>query len=158
MTKKKSETTKEPPIKELSKKSNARKLNKEIIELIKGYVRVGIPIEKMCKLVNIDKVTFYRWKRQGEEDKKNGIESLESYLCNSLIELQYFAYNLHMTNIERLANQGNLQASIFYLKSRYPEDFSENPELRKTKTKNKGKQVESDVDEIINKLNEKFND
>jgi len=147
---------KEPPIKELSeKKTNARKLNEKIIELIKGYVRVGIPIEKMCKLVNITKETFYNWKRKGESDKKNGINSLESDLFDSLIELQFFAYNLHMSNIERLANEGNLQASIFYLKSRFPEDFSDNPELRKSK-KQKSKTVNADVDDIINRLNEKL--
>jgi len=150
MTKKK-----EPAIKELSqKKTNARKLNEKIIELIKGYARVGIPIEKMCKLVNIDKSTFYNWKNQGESDKKNGIKSLESDLFDSLIELQYFAYNLHMLNIERLANEGNLQASIFYLKSRYPEDFSDNPELRKKKKTKANKTAIKDVSEFnINDVN-----
>jgi len=152
MTKKK----KEPPVKELMQKpTTARKLNKEVIELVKKYLKIGVPIVEICKAINVSKETFYRWKKQGEIDKKNGINSLECDLCDSIIELQNFALIFHLNNIQKIANEGNLNASIFYLRVRFPEYFSDNPELRKSK-KQKSKTVDADVDDIINRLNEKL--
>lgn len=156
MSKKKSETTKEPPIKELSKKTNARKLNEKVLTIIKHYLKIGVPIIEICKAVKINKQTFYNWKKQGEEDKKNGIQSLEFDLVDSLMELQNYALIFHLENVEKIAMTGDLKASIFYLKTRYPQYFSENPELRKTKSKSKTKNVESDLDEITNRLNDKL--
>lgn len=146
---------KEPAIKELLQKTtNARKLNEKVIDSIKQYLKIGVPIDKICKLINVNKGTFYNWKKQGEIDKKNGINSLEFDLFNSLIELQNFAYAFHLKNVTKLASEGNLQASIFFLKTRHPEDFSENPELRKKKKTKENKTAIKDVDEFnLNDIN-----
>lgn len=144
MTKKK-----EPPVKELMQKpTKARKLNKEVIDVIKKYLKIGVPIVEICKAINVNKQTFYNWKKQGEADKKNGINSLELDLFDSINELSNFALIFHLNNIQKIANEGNLQASIFYLRVRFPEYFSENPELRKSKKQKANKTAIKDVSEF----------
>lgn len=160
MSKKKPETTKEPPIKELSKKSNAgreTKLNKEMIDEIVGYIELGFTIKDTCEAVGISKDTFFEWKKQGKKDKENGIKSLFSEFSDSIKKGKHKIKQLMLSKIVQAANE-NWNAAAWWVERNFPEDYSLKPELRKTKTKNKGKQVESDVDEIINKLNEKFND
>jgi transposase-like protein len=153
MNKKKSEPIKEPLP---PKTTNARKLNEEVLAIVKRYLKIGVPITEICRAIKVSKQTFYKWKERGEEDKINGINSLEHDLIDSLMELQNYALIFHLENIENIAKTGDLRASIFYLKTRYPQYFSENPELRKVKNKSKAKDIESDIDEIINRLNEKL--
>lgn len=160
MAKKKQENQ-EPIVKELLKKNKGGQptlLTDEMIELFEKYLKFGVVQSKIPALVGITETTFYAWKKRGKEDLKNGIKSKYSEFFEMIKRNKDFILAFHLQNIMKIAKEGNLTASIFILKSLYPEQFSENPELRKTKTKNKGKQVESDVDEIINKLNEKFDD
>lgn len=159
MTKKKSETTKEPPIKELSKKKTGRetKLNKEMIAEISSYIELGFTIKDTCEAVGISKETFFEWKKQGKRDKESGIKSDFSDFSDSIKKGKHSVKKLMLSKIVQAADE-NWNAAAWWLERNFPEDYSLRPELRKTKAKNKGKQVESDVDEIINKLNEKFND
>lgn len=160
MTKKKSETTKGPPIKELSKKSNAgreTKLNREMIAEIANYIELGFTIKDTCEAVGIEQSTFFNWKNQGKRDKENGIKSEFLEFLESIKKGKHKIKQLMLSKIVQAADE-NWNAAAWWLERKYPENYSLRPELRKTKTKNKGKQVESDVDEIINKLNEKFND
>ena len=116
MTKKKSETTKEPPIKELSKKTNARKLNEKVLTIIKHYLKIGVPIVEICKAIKVSKETFYRWKNKGEEDFKNGVDSLECDFYDSFIGLQNYALIFHLENVERIADQAtNIGEYVVYI-------------------------------------------
>lgn len=160
MTKKKSETTKEPPVKELSKKSNAgreTKLNKEMIAEIANYIELGFTAKDTCEAVGISQETFFRWKKQGKRDKENGIKSEFYEFYESIKKGKHKIKQLMLSKIVQAADE-NWNAAAWWVERNFPEDYSLKPELRQKKTKNKGKQVESDVDEIINKLNEKFND
>ena len=158
MTKKKQENQ-EPIIKELMKKNKGGSptlLTDEMIELVEKYIKLGVVQSKIPALVGITETTFYAWKKRGKEDSKNGIKSKYSEFSDMIKRNKDFILSFHLQNIMKIAKEGNLTASIFILKSLYPEQFSENPELRKTKTKSKTKNVESDVDEITNRLNEKL--
>lgn len=159
MSKKKSETTKEPPIKELSKKKTGRetKLNKEMIEKIARYIELGFTIKDTCEAVGINKDTFFEWKRQGKSDKENGIKSDFSDFSDSIKKSKHSIKELMLSKIVQTAKE-KWEAAAWWLERNFPEDYSLRPELRKTKTKNKSKNVESNADEIINKLNEKFDD
>lgn len=158
MSKKKQENQ-EPIIKELMKKNKGGSptlLTDEMIELVEKYIKLGVVQSKIPALVGITETTFYAWKKRGKEDSKNGIKSKYSEFSDMIKRNKDFILSFHLQNIMKIAKEGNLTASIFILKSLYPEQFSENPELRKTKSKSKTKNVESDLDEITNRLNEKL--
>ncbi len=131
------------------------KLTKEIIEKVKEYLKKGVFIKIICQLIGINRDTFYSWLKQGKQDKDNNKNSLYSEFTDTYNENVDYALFFHLQNIEKLASEGNLQASIFYLKTRYPEYFSDNPELRKKKII-KVKSVNTDIDDIIQKLNDKI--
>ncbi len=131
-------------------------LTDEMIELVEKYIKLGVVQSKIPALVGITETTFYAWKKRGKEDSKNGIKSKYSEFSDMIKRNKDFILSFHLQNIMKIAKEGNLTASIFILKSLYPEQFSENPELRKTKSKSKTKNVESDLDEITNRLNDKL--
>lgn len=159
MTKKKSETTKEPPIKELSKKKTGRetKLNKEMIAEISSYIELGFTIKDTCEAVGIEQSTFFNWKNQGKLDKENGIKSEFLEFLESIKKGKHKIKQLMLSKIVQAANE-NWNAAAWWVERNFPEDYSLKPELRKIKNKSKSKKVESDVGEILSKLNEKFND
>ncbi len=133
------------------------KLTKELIEIVKEYLKTGVFIKIICQFIGINRDTFYSWLKQGDKDKKENKITLYSEFSDTYKHNKDYGLIFHLENIQKIASKGNLKASIFYLKTRYPEYFSDNPELRKQK-KPKIKSVESDVNDILQKLNDKLSD
>lgn len=133
------------------------KLTKELIEIVKEYLKTGVFIKIICQFIGINRDTFYSWLKQGDKDKKENKITLYSEFSDTYKHNKDYALIFHLENIQKIASKSNLQASIFYLKTRYPQYFSDNPELRKQK-KPKIKSVESDVNDILQKLNDKLSD
>ena len=158
MTKKKQENQ-EPIIKELLKKPTGRetKLNKEIIEEILSYLKLGFSVNDTCEAVGITKQTFFRWKKQGKADKENGIKSDFCDFCDSIKTAKHSVKKFMLSKIVQTAKE-KWEAAAWWLERNFPEDYSLKPELRTLKNKSKTKNVESNAEEIINKLNEKFDD
>jgi len=161
MSKKKSETTKEPPIKELSKKSNAgreTKLNKEMIDEITGFIELGFTIKDTCEAVGIEQSTFFNWKNQGKRDRENGIKSEFLEFLESIKKGKHKIKQLMLSKIVQAANE-NWSAAAWWVERNFPEDYSLKPELRQKKTKaNLKKNVNADINDIIEKLNEAFDE
>ena len=143
MAKKKQENQ-EPIVKELMKKNKGGQptlLTDEMIEIIEKYIKLGVMQSKIPNLVGITETTFYAWKKRGKEDSKNGIKSKYSEFFEMIKRNKDFILTFHLQNVMKIAKEGNLTASIFILKNLYPEQFSDNPELRKTKAKNKSNRL-----------------
>ena len=126
-----------------------------MIDEIASYIELGFTIKDTCEAVGIMKSTFFDWRSQGKRDRENGIKSLFSEFSDSIKKGKHKIKQLMLSKIVQAANE-NWNAAAWWVERNFPEDYSLRPELRKTKSKSKTKNVESDVDEITNRLNEKL--
>ena len=61
-----------------------RKLNQGMIDALTGYVAKGNFANRACYLVGVDENTLISWKRQGEKDIEEGLETIYSELSISI--------------------------------------------------------------------------
>lgn len=109
-------------------KNNSKKLlyTPEKQEEIIGYLKEGLPIKTVCKLVGIDVRTFYLWKAQG----KDGVEPYLDFYINvskeeGEVEREVIGY------LMKLCKKLDLKAIEFLLKNRFSENWDSNARVEK---------------------------
>lgn len=94
--------------------SISKKKRDKILQLLKN---AGGNIAKTCEGAEIDRSTFYRWRKKDEEFNELVQEILDA--CTDNVESALY----------KNALEGNVTAQIFYLKNKRPEVFQDRRQL-----------------------------
>lgn len=89
-------------------------------QIIIDAISDGMPRESAAKLAGVSAATLYNW----ANDDLEFLESIEKADAE--------AERLHVGNIKKQADKGNVTASIFWLKTRRRGDWSEKQEVEHT--------------------------
>lgn len=94
------------------------KLTPELQEQICNYIEHGNTFERACRLCNIGKTTFYRWKQVGKEAKSGKYK--EFWEAIKRAEEKFVAYNVAL--IMKAADK-QWQAAAWLLERKHYKEF-----------------------------------
>lgn len=121
------------------------KLTPELGKKLCEFIAAGTPAVFACKLVGINEVTFYRWKRRaqdrGEEPFKTLFESVD------VAEAQAVSRGVMLI---QKAMAENWQAAAWFLERRHPEHFGKKIiDVNQKTTVDINVKVDGDVDALM---------
>ena len=105
-------------------------LNKDGLEQIEKWARLGLSDRQIAKNMGIGRSTFYEWKKKYSEISDSLKEGKEI--------ADYFVENALFKN----ALEGNTTAQIFWLKNRKRDKWRDNPEPEMKEEKEEGIVIE----------------
>lgn len=97
------------------------KLNDDVIKEIANHVRNGSFYKDAAVMVGIDNKTFHDWKNKGEEDIKNGKETIYSNFLHTLRQAEAIAKAEAIRYIQR---SDDWKARAWYLERKYSDEYS----------------------------------
>lgn len=103
------------------------KLTPELIEALAAHIAEnGSYIDDTCALFGISRTIFYRWKRQGEQDREAGIDSAHAAFVDTLEKADAF---VRAKIAKEAYTGGNKWISMMTLGERkYPEKYGRRQE------------------------------
>lgn len=118
-------------------------LNEELIEEICDWISKGNTFYRACILCNISEASFYEWKKRGNEELKNGEETVYTEFIESVkkAEEKFKAWNV--AQIMKASQNGTWQSSAWLLERKYPDEFGRREKIELT----------NKIDELIDSFN-----
>ena len=104
--------------------SRITKLTPELQSKICKYVEHGNTYERACGLANIDRSTFYRWRKQGEDEKEGIYKDFKDAIKKA--DDRFIAH--HIENINK-HSQESWQASAWMLERKKKKEFGKNLDI-----------------------------
>jgi len=97
------------------------KLTQELIEQASKLIEAGNYQRHVAMAIGVSEETWYRWLREGEQstDPKN----LKRQFYEAIKKAEGRAIARNVALIQKAAQDGNWQASAWWLERRYPEEF-----------------------------------
>ena len=99
------------------------KLDNVHIEKLLGFISDGMTKELACSAARISTSTYYAWVKQGKEDEKQGITSLQRKLHEDLPQAEALCEHFHLQVITA-ATQYDWHASAWYLERSRPARYA----------------------------------
>ena len=99
------------------------KLDNDHIEELLANIRSGMAKKIACTAAGISTSTYYAWVKQGKEDEKQGIDSLQRQLHEALLLQAEALSELEYLKIIKAAKRKNWHASAWYLERSRPERY-----------------------------------
>lgn len=106
------------------------KLNKKLIEKAFPLIAEGNYCDVVYNSLGISKATYFRWLAQGEQDEKDGKQSIFKDFLDSKNEAEAIAELSHVHNIKKSANEGTWQASAWLLERKHKAKWSAKQEVQ----------------------------
>lgn len=102
------------------------KLTYELIEKARKLIAAGNYTETVCQYLGISKDTWYRWLKTGERQKKG----IYSDFSDAVRQAEAEAEMRNVTIIQKAAQEGNLQAAIWYLERKFPDRWGRREKIQ----------------------------
>lgn len=137
-----------------------RKLNEDVLGAVCGYLSEGLPISTVCRIVQIDRGSFYRWKERGKEAmRKKHADSTEDgvppeeeiyYEFHRQTELALGKAERDLAEVvTQHAENGNLEAAQWLLVRRFTDNWARDVSVNISEDDDGLDELENDVlDEI----------
>ena len=101
----------------------AMKLDSDHIEKLLANIRNGMTKKIACTVADISTSTYYAWVKQGKEDEREGIDSLQRKLAEDLPQAEALC-ELECLKIIKLAQQRDWHACAWYLERTRPARYA----------------------------------
>ncbi len=99
------------------------KLDNDHITKLLGFIKDGMTKEVACNAARISTTTYYAWIKQGKEDEKQGIDSLQRKLAEDLTEAEALS-ELECLKIIKAARERDWHACAWYLERTRPARYA----------------------------------
>ena len=99
------------------------KLDNDHITKLLAYISDGMTKEIACNAARISTSTYYAWVKQGKEDEKQGIETLQRELHEALPQAEALCEHYHLKVI-KAATQTDWHASAWFLERSRPARYA----------------------------------
>ncbi len=99
------------------------KLDNDHIEKLVALISDGMTKKIACTAAGISTTTYYAWVKQGKEDEKEGIESLQRKLNEDLLQAESLC-ELECLKIIKAAKQKDWHACARYLERTRPARYA----------------------------------
>ncbi len=99
------------------------KLDNDHIDKLLEFIGDGMTKESACIAVKISTTTYYAWLKQGKEDEKQGIDSLQRQLAEDLPQAEALC-ELECLKIIKAAQQRDWHACAWYLERTRPARYA----------------------------------
>ena len=99
------------------------KLDNDRIKKVLANIRNGMTKEIACIAAGISTSTYYAWVKQGKEDEKQEIESLQRQLHKDLPQAEAL-YELECLKIIKVAQRKDWHACAWYLERTRPARYA----------------------------------
>ena len=100
----------------------AMKLDNDHIEKLLANIRNGMAKKIACIAAGISTSTYYAWVKQGKEDEKQGVDSLQRQLHEALPQAEALS-ELEYLKIIKAAKRKDWRACAWYLERSRPERY-----------------------------------
>ncbi len=101
----------------------AMKLDSDHIEKLLANIRNGMTKKIACTVADISTSTYYAWVKQGKEDEKQGIASLQRQLHEAMLQAEALS-ELEYLKIINAAKRKDWHACAWYLERTRPERYA----------------------------------
>ena len=105
-----------PPARKKIKAGAKSKLTRKLIELVGRNIMAGNTKKTTCMAVGISQQTFYRWMKEGKEQKRG----LKCEFCESVKKAEAV---LKTALVSKIMNSPNWQAQAWLLERMFPEEY-----------------------------------
>lgn len=106
-----------------------KKLDAALIEKAHKLVSEGHYAIVVCAYLGITESCYYQWMRKAKEDIEANKKSIYVVFFQSIKEAEAKAEMRHLQTIAKAANEGNWQASAWFLKTKHRDRWSERQEV-----------------------------
>jgi len=132
------------------KRGRKTKLNAELEKELVELISEAIPIETACRRAGIDKTTFYKWLKWGEEGKKRYKEFKE--------KIQRAEAEAETKLIMEISKEQSWKAKAWLLERRFKERWGKQEETNFRGRVELGKQISWDAEtrELLEKITRKL--
>jgi len=124
-------------------------LNTEVIDSIANWLKLGYYQEDAAIMAGISERTFYSWMKQANEIEENNPETEDEkelvflQLLQAVKKARAESEGAHIRNIRRAADNGNWQASGWFLERSHPKKWGRRSALELSGQD--GKPIEFDI-------------
>lgn len=128
------------------------KLTKELIKEAEKLIKLGNFARNVCKYLNIDESTWYRWLREGKNSSEN---SLKYQFYHTIKKAEAIVEIRHLNIIQNAAKK-NWHAAAWFLERRYPDKWGKKRRVEHFVEDHRSIQYESAKKKLLDKI-EKIN-
>lgn len=109
-----------------NKLQTSETLTEELIESIAEAVSKGISISAVCGLTGISRTIYYKWTKQGIEDRENGRDTIFSKLVDRVDNANA---TLEQKILQRIIESDETLDLRWYLSRKFRQDYGDKLEL-----------------------------